>query len=872
MDAKKLLIIFVLIFTLSGCDIIPTDFNFDANIQTTSELGQDTLDRVDAVNETLATGLEVGPETRDTIEELNQTIANGIKGGFDEETLARVDELLRVVEDGLKIGLDSETLDSLNSITDTIDQMPGQWETSASEIIRTLDSSAGSTAKKMANEIKGVMDEATINYQQMTAVTGTEFRCNVDYLGSKAGSSVQEFIGKSLVGKIKQILSSKDAIEEKIPIPWVCQIIPNSLGLTQAGEKLVFEEGIVSLTGYNFVQENTPRAVILDENGNEQGGVSLQVYRTSPYQLQVNLQDLDLSMVPARSRLVFIWPNVSETSGIAVLLPGHEVPVANFEASPSSGQAPLSVQFSDKSLNDPVQWEWSFGDGDTSLDQNPMHTFQGDGSFNVRLTASNARGSTEVIQTISVGVPLSADFTFSSDSNDAPRVVTFEDKSKGSPTAWAWDFGDDTNPSTEQNPVHVYTNTNPSGYVVSLTVTNSSGSSTKTSTDHIKVLPAIIANFTSNVKNGKPPLTVKFTDQSTGEVVGWKWDFGDDSGSLIQNPIHTYDKTGQYTVTLTVFRSDGKSDKKTDNGMITVRYLLRPLVKNLWTFPEKSVFFTNYTLNSAWEQIDTGIPANKYVCAAAGAFFGSGKILPFSGNRDPFGVYLWPTTTWWLTAGYLTDSPQRSVDIVCLDRALEGKAFIFKDNFKNIASGEEVPTGVSTNDAFNCMAGSYLANGPADFPRSGLTHSFVHTNLLQVLPYSEGDEWKVRADIPLSISEKWDLSLLCLKKGQYMLQEYPPFVTGTLEIPAYGSHKANTGISSNDFQCAVGGFSAENGDQGFDLLGFPPVDIAVSFHMIKENGTWWAQADHASVIRDENWTINYWCARKPYAVQGIPPH
>ena len=298
MNAKKLVVILVLFFALCSCDIIPTDFNFDANIQTTSDLGQDTLDRVDAVNETLATGLEVGPETRGTIEELNQTIANGIKAGFDDETLARVDELLRIVEDGLKIGLDSETLDSLDSITETIDQMPGEWETSASEIIRTLEGSAGSAAKKMANEIKGVMDEATINYQQMTAVTGTEFRCNVDYLGSKAGSTVQEFIGKSLVGKIKEILSSEDANDEKIPTPWVCQIIPNSIGLTQAGEKLVYEEGIVSLTGYNFVQENTPRAVILDENGIEQGGVSLQVYRTSPYQLQVNLQDLDFKHDP----------------------------------------------------------------------------------------------------------------------------------------------------------------------------------------------------------------------------------------------------------------------------------------------------------------------------------------------------------------------------------------------------------------------------------------------------------------------------------------------------------------------------------------------------------------------------------------------
>lgn len=60
------------------------------------------------------------------------------------------------------------------------------------------------------------------------------------------------------------------------------------------------------------------------------------------------------------------------------------------------------------------------------------------------------------------------------------------------------------------------------------------------------------ADFTGTPISGKPSLKVKFTDQSTGPVKGWYWDFGDNSTSKVQNPLHTYSKPGTYTVSLTV--------------------------------------------------------------------------------------------------------------------------------------------------------------------------------------------------------------------------------------------------------------------------------------------------------------------------------
>nr|WP_172635214.1 disaggregatase related repeat-containing protein [Methanomethylovorans hollandica] len=65
------------------------------------------------------------------------------------------------------------------------------------------------------------------------------------------------------------------------------------------------------------------------------------------------------------------------------------------------------------------------------------------------------------------------------------------------------------------------------------------------------------ANFTSNITEGYTPLSVKFTDTSTGSPTSWLWDFGDGNTSTEQNPTYTYYKSGNYTVTLTASNSEG---------------------------------------------------------------------------------------------------------------------------------------------------------------------------------------------------------------------------------------------------------------------------------------------------------------------------
>ena len=78
------------------------------------------------------------------------------------------------------------------------------------------------------------------------------------------------------------------------------------------------------------------------------------------------------------------------------------------------------------------------------------------------------------------------------------------------------------------------------------------------------------AEFKASRTSGPPPLIVNFTDQSTGEITLWSWDFGDGSTSTVQNPTHTYEEPGSYTVSLTVSGTGG-SDTKTKADHISVR-------------------------------------------------------------------------------------------------------------------------------------------------------------------------------------------------------------------------------------------------------------------------------------------------------------
>ena len=245
-------------------------------------------------------------------------------------------------------------------------------------------------------------------------------------------------------------------------------------------------------------------------------------------------------------------------------------PVADFEGTPLSGEVPLTVSFTDLSTNDPTGWDWDFGEGGSSTQQNPVYEYTSAGTYTVTLTATNSCGPDVETKTDYITVtctPPTADFAGDPTSGGHPLTVQFTDQSSGA-TSWDWDFGD-TQTSTEQNPSHQYSS--PGVYTVTLTVTNDCGSDIETKNDYITVYETPVAAFSGTPTSGCVPLTVNFTDESTGDITGWSWNFGDGGSSTAQNPSHEYTSGGTYTVSLTVTGPGGSDDEiKTDYITVNV--------------------------------------------------------------------------------------------------------------------------------------------------------------------------------------------------------------------------------------------------------------------------------------------------------------
>jgi len=249
-------------------------------------------------------------------------------------------------------------------------------------------------------------------------------------------------------------------------------------------------------------------------------------------------------------------------------------PVAMFEATPVSGSAPLTVQFKDLSIGPPTSYYWDFGDASTSDQANPSHSYANPGSYTVTLTVANSGGSHTMKREnyISVTGPgtISADFTAAPTTGVAPLTVQFTDTSTGGPTMWSWNFGDGGTDMVA-NPSHTYTN--PGTYSVTLTASSQTGgSSTKVREGYITVSPSggVVADFTAAPTTGVAPLTVQFTDTSTGGPTMWSWNFGDGGTDMVANPSHTYTNPGTYTITLTASSQTGGSSTKVRDGFIVV--------------------------------------------------------------------------------------------------------------------------------------------------------------------------------------------------------------------------------------------------------------------------------------------------------------
>ena len=252
--------------------------------------------------------------------------------------------------------------------------------------------------------------------------------------------------------------------------------------------------------------------------------------------------------------------NIRLSAACQPLLP----PVPQFTASPASGCSPLTVSFSNQSEG-ATSYEWYFpgGNPDFSTEPEPTVTYDTPGSYSVSLVAINAAGAETLTQNglISVQTVPQAAFTTQVDG----LVATFQNASVNA-QSYLWNFGDG-NSSIESSPVYTYSQAG--SYVVRLTAFNECGSQFVEQT--IVVFIPVNASFTADTTAGCAPLTVTFSDQSTGNVISWQWLLpgATPDTSSQQNPSVTYAQAGVYPVTL-IATSAFAADTFTRSGYISV--------------------------------------------------------------------------------------------------------------------------------------------------------------------------------------------------------------------------------------------------------------------------------------------------------------
>jgi RHS repeat-associated protein/uncharacterized repeat protein (TIGR01451 family) len=240
---------------------------------------------------------------------------------------------------------------------------------------------------------------------------------------------------------------------------------------------------------------------------------------------------------------------VSATGDRAVVTEVYPRPGAYFTADPLAGPLPLPVAFSNYSW-DASAYLWDFGDGFTSTLESPAHVYTTPGVYTVTLTASGPLASDTQVRAgyIEVYEPPVASFEAEPVLGTAPLPVVFANNSTGTST-YLWDFGDGST-SAAISPTHVYTRLGV--YTVTLAASGTGGTNTLMRDGYIAVYESPEVGFTAAPVDGLAPLSVVFTNTTTGAVSAYTWDFGEGVTSTLESPAHTYTAPGVYTVTLAV--------------------------------------------------------------------------------------------------------------------------------------------------------------------------------------------------------------------------------------------------------------------------------------------------------------------------------
>ena len=245
-------------------------------------------------------------------------------------------------------------------------------------------------------------------------------------------------------------------------------------------------------------------------------------------------------------------------------------PVVDFASDKTNGIPPLAVVFTNLSTG-ATYFTWDFGDGNFSTDLNPTNIYSYAGTYTVILTATGAGGTSQLIRANYILInepPPVVDFVADITNGTLPLTVNFANLSSGA-SSFSWDFGDG-NVSTDWNPQNVFTNVG--SFTITLTAIGTGGTNQLARTNYIVVNspPLPVVNFAASPTNGVAPLTVFFTNLSSG-ADSFIWDFNDGDASASLNPAETFTNAGVYTVTLTAIGPGGTNSLVLTNFIVAIK-------------------------------------------------------------------------------------------------------------------------------------------------------------------------------------------------------------------------------------------------------------------------------------------------------------
>ncbi len=211
------------------------------------------------------------------------------------------------------------------------------------------------------------------------------------------------------------------------------------------------------------------------------------LYGEMPTGLGIDAMTGEVYGTPTEIGTYYFSIKVTDTNNVQVVQPytvhinSETYPVADFIATPMSGNTPLDVTFTNNSVNG-VTYHWNFGNGTTSTEENPpVHTYDTKGDYSVTLTVTNDLSEEDSItKTISVADPYEpvAGFEATPTSGDAPLIITIINHSSNYDML-EWDFNNDgVIDSTTQETSFTYTYNTPGTYTISLNATNNTSGKT----------------------------------------------------------------------------------------------------------------------------------------------------------------------------------------------------------------------------------------------------------------------------------------------------------------------------------------------------------------------------------------------------------